>query len=82
MGLDEQLNRIRSKLKHVQEKNPQGRDPRELVLQPPLTLCQVEQFESKHGITLPEDFRRFVLEVGSSGFGPAYGLETLERTKM
>ncbi|WP_034346433.1 SMI1/KNR4 family protein [Deinococcus misasensis] len=79
MGLDEQLNRIRSKLKHVQEKNPQGRDPRELVLQPPLTLSQVEQFESKHGITLPEDFRRFVLEVGSSGFGPAYGLETLDR---
>jgi hypothetical protein len=49
----------------------------EYRLEPFLTEEEVIAFETKHGIVLPTDYRRFLLEVGSCGAGPGYGLNQL-----
>jgi hypothetical protein len=41
---------------------------------PPLTEQAVRQFEAKHRLTLPVEYRGFLLHVGNGGAGPAYGL--------
>jgi hypothetical protein len=38
----------------------------------------VVQFEKHHNITLPDDYRRFILQAGNGGAGPHYGLLPLE----
>jgi hypothetical protein len=43
-------------------------------LNPPLTEARVLEFEEAHGITLPSDFREFLIAVGNGGAGPFYGL--------
>ena len=44
----------------------------------PLTEAEATEFEVKHGITLPEGYRRFLIEVGNGGEGPpGYGLARL-----
>lgn len=48
-------------------------------LGPCLTEAQVGDFERQYHITLPDDYRRFLLEVGHGGAGPGYGLYTLEK---
>ncbi|WP_051801829.1 SMI1/KNR4 family protein [Streptomyces sp. NRRL F-525] len=39
-----------------------------------LTGHQVADIEARLGIRLPDEYRTFLLEVGASGAGPAYGL--------
>lgn len=40
----------------------------------PLTETEVEMFEKKYRITLPEDYRGFLIHVGNGGAGPPYGI--------
>jgi hypothetical protein len=47
-------------------------------LRPSLTEDEVAEFESKHAVKLPEEYRRFLLGVGNGGYGPpSYGLAPL-----
>lgn len=41
---------------------------------PPLTERAVREFERAHRVTLPAEYRGFLIHVGNGGAGPAYGL--------
>ncbi|HUT95759.1 MAG TPA: SMI1/KNR4 family protein [Thermoguttaceae bacterium] len=43
-------------------------------LKPPVSTSVIEAFEKEHGVTLPEDYRCFITEIGNGGAGPYYGL--------
>ena len=43
-------------------------------LNPPLPVSVIEAFEKQHGVSLPEDYRRFITEIGNGGAGPYYGV--------
>jgi len=51
-----------------------GSDLHEFKLHAPVDESVVTQFETEHQIKLPEDYRRFVTEVGNGGAGPFYGV--------
>jgi hypothetical protein len=45
---------------------------------PPIAERELRSFELEHAIRLPEDYRRFLLEIANGGRGPYYGLLSLE----
>lgn len=55
-----------------------GSEQHHYRLGPCLTEKQIQQFEQRHRITLPQEYRAFLLHVGNGGAGPYYGLLPLE----
>ena len=51
-----------------------GSDAHHFKLNPPLPENEIAQFETRHNIRLPQDYRGFLLHLGNGGAGPAYGL--------
>lgn len=51
-----------------------GSDNHSFMLNSPITLKELEAFEQKEAILLPQDYRQFLLEVGNGGAGQDYGL--------
>jgi len=43
-------------------------------LNDPMSEPQVANFEQRHGISLPPDYREFITRVGNGGDGPFYGV--------
>ena len=43
-------------------------------LNSPVPLSIIEEFEARHRITFPDDYRYYVTEIGNGGAGPYYGL--------
>jgi hypothetical protein len=43
-------------------------------LNEPLSETVVAKFEKQHSIVLPDDYRRYLTEMGNGGAGPAYGV--------
>lgn len=44
------------------------------LLNPPLTDAAVSEFEARHRIHLPENYRNFITHIGNGGAGPYYGV--------
>lgn len=47
-----------------------------------VSRAEVREFEEKNKITLPDDFVKFLTEVGNGGAGVDYGVYTLERIQQ
>src|SRR5262245_24909097 len=70
-------NEIQAKLRLLQESakalNVFGAESHQYQSFPPLAEGFVQQFELQHRITLPADYRGFLIQVGNGGAGPSYG---------
>lgn len=51
-----------------------GADVHEFRLNAPLPKADVVAFENVHKVSLPDDFRQFLTNVGNGGAGPFYGV--------
>ena len=86
--IKERLGRVKEKLKKVRllfEAEPEkslsvlGVKKHRFLLAPPLAEVEAETFEKTHQISLPEDYRSFLLTLGATGAGPYYGLLPLSK---
>lgn len=48
---------------------------------PPASLEEVEELEQKIGVTLPKEYREFLLQAGNGGAGPFYGLYSMKQVE-
>lgn len=80
--IDNRILKIVEKMQKLPSKNPDfpcGEFPPKW--KPPLSEKQVENFEKNNNIKLPEDYRKFITTVASSGTQPFYGLYSLTEKK-
>ena len=77
----EQIMEIEEKLKKLKAKDKEltlfGSEEHKYAFNKPLSKEEINAFESKHHIHLPEGYRHFLLDIGNGGAGPYYGLEPL-----
>lgn len=66
------LTQISIIIRKLKEKN--------ITLQPTLSEEDIQEFEVKHNVTLPNDYRLFLQHVGNGGRGPNYGLLPLQES--
>lgn len=77
---DQRIARIMSKIEEIKDKKFSfscGKWPP--VWEPPFSEEEVAAFETEKGIQLPEDYRRFITTVASSGTQPFYGLQSFQK---
>jgi hypothetical protein len=55
-----------------------GANGHEYKLRPCLNKAKVAEFEGRYSLRLPDDYRRFLVEVGNGGAGPYYGIHGLD----
>jgi hypothetical protein len=51
-----------------------GEEAHEYRVNAPLSEKEISSFEKLHDISLPDEYRSFLLKVGNGGAGPSYGL--------
>ncbi len=68
--------RIRDALASLSAKNAKvfGANEHGFRLAPAMPEASVYEFERVHGVSLPSDFRQFLIYVGNGGAGPFYGI--------
>jgi hypothetical protein len=70
--------RLLADLDELRRRDPQfelfGAADHRYALHKCLTESRVSQFEQRHSIRLPEDYRQFLIEIGNGGAGPHYGV--------
>ena len=72
------IERIKAKLADLRQLDPAcelfGSGSHRYRLGPPLTASELADCEKELGVSLPSEYRDFVMEVGHGGAGPFYGL--------
>ena len=70
------FSRIKDTLASLEVARPRvfGADSHNFRVNPILSEADVLAFEQGHLVTLPEDFRHFLINVGNGGAGPFYGV--------
>ncbi|WP_280691835.1 MULTISPECIES: SMI1/KNR4 family protein [unclassified Kitasatospora] len=62
------------------ERRARGREPSRCpTFEPVLTPAEIAEVEARFGVTLPDEYRTFLAEVGAGGPGPALHLTSLCR---
>jgi hypothetical protein len=59
-----------------------GCEEHSYLLNEPLTESEVTAFEDRYGVSLPGEYRAFLLQVGDGGAGPFYGIFRLDRSSL
>lgn len=81
MGLEEQIIRIKSKIKELRNKDSLlqvfGNERHRYKINSVLEDKEIVNFEKKHHIKLPEDYRLFISKIGNGLVGSYYGLTPL-----
>ncbi|TDF37246.1 SMI1/KNR4 family protein [Alteromonadaceae bacterium M269] len=82
MNITEKLSLVSEKLEELRKEDNTlslfGASRHQYKLNKVIDEKQVHQFEVSHQITLPDEYRAFILEIGDGGAGPYYGLQRLE----
>ncbi|MFN6461482.1 MAG: SMI1/KNR4 family protein [Nostoc sp. DedVER02] len=55
-----------------------GSESHQYQLKPCLSDKDIQVFESRYNVTLPSEYKKFLLEIGNGGAGPGYGLSGIE----
>jgi hypothetical protein len=73
---------VPARLTELAARDPQlrvfGADAHRYQLRPPMAESRLREIERAHEVTLPSDYREFLLRVGSGGAGPCHGLLPLD----
>jgi hypothetical protein len=76
--MEAEIAAIRDGLRRLREAtvplNVFGAQAHGFVMHPPLSEQVLRDFEARHRVTLPPEYRGFLIKVGNGGAGPAYGL--------
>ena len=82
MNIEEKILLIQSKLEELSKLDKGyeifGASDHKYHLNQKLEELDVASFEKQNSISLPQEYRKFILEVGNGGAGPYYGLQTME----
>ena len=78
MNIDVRIQKIMKKMEKLSQKHPEfpcGEFPPKWS--EPLTEQAAAEYEKRNGISLPEDYRRFITMIAASGTQPFYGLYSI-----
>lgn len=80
--MQEQLKRVKLKLKQLKREDPAftifGANKHRYKLNPPIGADTIKRFEEFYSIKLPSEYTLFLTQLGNGGAGPFYGLEPLK----
>lgn len=80
--MNEQLERIKTKFRELKTMDEKlhifGANVHKYHLNPVLDSHEISDFESKYQVTLPPDYKAFLLNFANGGAGPYYGVEAFE----
>ncbi|MCG7386387.1 SMI1/KNR4 family protein [Paenibacillus sp. ACRRY] len=78
-----QLDRIKVKLQQAMHKDADfslfGASSHQYRVKGKLTAKEVEDWQDRNQVTLPESFTKFLTEIGNGGAGPYYGIYSLDK---
>lgn len=85
MNDDFSIYKLQQQLEQAKNADPElkrfGAKRHQYRLNPPATEEAIVRFEEKIGVSLPTEYRNFLIQAGNGGAGPYYGLFSLEEVE-
>jgi SMI1 / KNR4 family (SUKH-1) len=80
--MNQKIQKLKSKLVRLRDLDQSyelfGSEHHKYKLKPCLSTLDIQKFEDKYQVNLPEEYREFLLEIGNGGAGPGYGLPGID----